>query len=127
MPLMKIKLKRDEHGNRIVDPSDPMAALLLTVLGGIAISDVLNSAKEPTMTKGEYRAGIRFNPSNNPTVDMIKKQAALLIDMIETIPKPEDATDVQKGEIARLKALAQTAIEEGAMWAEKAATKGPQE
>jgi hypothetical protein len=70
------------------------------------------------MTKGEYRVGITFNPSNDDTVSKIKRLAADLIDLIETIP-----VDVE--ERIRLKALAQTAVEDGAMWAVKAATKGP--
>jgi len=68
------------------------------------------------MTKGEYRVGINFNPSADDMVSRIKQQAANLIDLIETLP-----TEVV--ECIRLKSLAQTAIEEGAMWAVKAATK----
>jgi hypothetical protein len=71
------------------------------------------------MTKGEYRVGITFNPSNNPEVDAIKRMAADLIDRIEALE------DVGDGEIKRLKAQAQTAIEDGAMWGVKAATKEP--
>lgn len=74
------------------------------------------------MTKGEYRVGINFNPSNDDMVGKIKRAAADLIDLIETIPNPTTA-DVHTGEVVRLKALAQTAIEDGAMWAVKAATK----
>lgn len=70
------------------------------------------------MTKGEYRVGINFNPSNDDTVGRIKRLAADLIDLIETIP-------VDYEERIRLKSLAQTHIEDGAMWAVKAATKGP--
>ena len=76
------------------------------------------------MTKGEYRVGVTFNPSSNPVVDAIKRQAADLIDLIATIGK-EAVSFEHRHEILRLKALAQTAIEEGAMWAVKAATKGP--
>lgn len=71
------------------------------------------------MTKGEYRVGITFNPSNNDTVGKIKRAAADLIDLIETIEAPAPS------DIPRLKSLAQTAIEDGAMWAVKAATKQP--
>ena len=75
------------------------------------------------MTKGEYRVGYKFNPSNSSMVEEIKLRAADLIDLIEGIPQhPLLGCDA---EIMRLKALAQTAIEEGAMWAVKAATKGP--
>jgi hypothetical protein len=73
-------------------------------------------------TKGEYRVGINFNPSGNDTVYQIKRQAADLIDLIETIPGAE-MRDLRGSEVGRLKALAQTAIEDGAMWAVKAATK----
>jgi hypothetical protein len=75
------------------------------------------------MTRGEYRVGVNFNPSADDTVTHIKEAAAALIDMIETIPGAE-MRDVRGSEVGRLKALAQTAIEEGAMWAVKAATKG---
>jgi hypothetical protein len=68
------------------------------------------------MTKGEYRVGIAFNPSNNGIVDQIKQKAAELIDLV-------DAIDVTVGEQPRLQALAMTAFEDGAMWAVKAATK----
>ena len=70
------------------------------------------------MTKGEYRVGITFNPSNDDTVGRIKRAAADLIDLIETI-----SADTE--DRPRLKALAQTEIESAAMWAVKAATKGP--
>jgi hypothetical protein len=68
------------------------------------------------MTLGEYRVGISFNPGGNPVVDKIKRAAADLIDLVESI-----RTEV--GESERLKALAMTHIEDGAMWAVKAATK----
>ena len=71
-----------------------------------------------TPTLGQFRVGISFNPSADPNVDTIKAQAAALIDTINALPS-------QGGEQARLKALAMSAIEEGAMWAVKAATKQP--
>lgn len=70
------------------------------------------------MTKGEYRVGIAFNPSNDDMVGKIKRAAADLIDLVESIP-------VDAEERIRLKALAQTEIESAAMWAVKAATKQP--
>jgi hypothetical protein len=73
-------------------------------------------------TKGEYRVGINFNPSNDDMVAKIKRQAADLIDLIETIPGAE-MRDLRGSEVGRLKALAQTDIESAAMWAVKAATK----
>lgn len=78
------------------------------------------------MTKGEYRVGITFNPSKDDMVGKIKRAAADLIDLIETIPFPSvDSKDsaVHSSEVGRLKALAQSHIEDGAMWAVKAATK----
>jgi hypothetical protein len=72
------------------------------------------------VTKGEYRVGIDFNPSADDTVGRIKRAAADLIDVIEGIDAHKDGPNP---EVMRLKALAQTAIEEGAMWAVKAATK----
>lgn len=74
------------------------------------------------MTKGEYRVGINFNPSADEMVGKIKRQAADLIDLIETIPGAE-MRDLRGSEVGRLKALAQTHIEDAAMWAVKAATK----
>jgi hypothetical protein len=73
------------------------------------------------MTKGEYRVGIDFNPSNDDMVGKIKRAAADLIDMVEAIPSDRDTT--AGNERGRLKALAQSAIEDGAMRAVKAATK----
>ena len=69
------------------------------------------------MTTGEYRVGITFNPGGNEMVNKIKRAAADLIDLVEGIAPTSD------GEIARLRALAMTHIEDGAMWAVKAATK----
>lgn len=74
-------------------------------------------------TKGEYRVGVKFNPSQNSLVDRIKRASADLIDLIETIPATMRDDGPRGPEVARLKALAQTAIEDGAMWAVKAATK----
>jgi len=78
------------------------------------------------MTKGEYRVGITFNPGNNDMVGQIKRKAADLIDLIESVSVPDvDTLESARhsSEVTRLKALAQTAIEDGAMWAVKAATK----
>lgn len=81
------------------------------------------------MTKGEYRVGITFNPSKDDTVMCIKRAAADLIDLIDLIGMDGVAPGALAAnpEVRRLKALAQTAIEDGAMWAVKAATKGPME
>lgn len=76
------------------------------------------------MTKGEYRVGITFNPSADDMVARIKRAAADLIDLIDNIPNGEGEWG-EDGERSRLKALAQTGVEGAAMWAVKAATKGP--
>lgn len=68
------------------------------------------------MTKGETRIRTNFNVSGSGQVDRIKHAAADLIDLIEALPDGAETT--------RLKDLAQTAIEQGAMWAVKAATGG---
>jgi len=72
-------------------------------------------------TKGEFRIGTDFNPSGNPAVARIKALAAELIDLVGAIPS--DSRTTLGNEKGRLKALAQTDIEKGAMWAVKAATK----
>ena len=81
------------------------------------------------MTEGEYRVGIDFNPSDMDEVSEIKRAAADLIDLIDRIPDAHsglaDAEVLRTGQIRRLKALAMSEIENGAMWAVKAATKGP--
>ena len=87
------------------------------------------------MSKGEYRVGYKFNPSNSSMVEEIKLRAADLIDLIEGIPLPKEEGPLgeykrqqsHSAEVSRLKVLAQTAVEEAAMWAVKAATKGPME
>lgn len=61
---------------------------------------------------GAHRVRESFNPSQDSTVDKIKRLSADLIDLCETL-KPLDA---------RCAALAQTAYEDAAMWAVKAAT-----
>ena len=61
---------------------------------------------------GARRVRESFNPSKDNLVDKIKRYTADLIDICEDL-KPLDA---------RLASLAQTAYEEAAMWAVKAAT-----
>lgn len=63
-------------------------------------------------TLGEQRVRASFNPSANSDVEQIKQKTAELINLVETIKSREP----------RLASLAQTAYEEAAMWAVKAAT-----
>ena len=71
-------------------------------------------------TLGEARVIVGFNPSADDVVDSIKRKAAELIDMVETLPDGSNAS-VQ---CRRWKSIAQTEIETGAMYAVKAATAG---
>lgn len=79
-------------------------------------------------TKGQYLVGTTFNPSSSGKVDRIKALAAELIDEIEWIElNTADGDEVQNREIMRCRATAITNVEQGAMWAVKAATKKPKE
>lgn len=82
-------------------------------------------------TIGEQRVRTEFNPANSGTVDQIKQISAELINILDAIKNDEvsktydkspEAKQVVSGEKLRLIALAQTAYEEAAMWAVKAAT-----
>jgi hypothetical protein len=61
---------------------------------------------------GAHRVRESFNPSQDSLVDKIKRYTADLIDLCEEMKEMEP----------RLASLAQTAYEEAAMWAVKAAT-----
>lgn len=63
-------------------------------------------------TIGEMRVRTDFNVTNDEGVTQIKNKAADLINLVETI----------KSKDPRLASLAQTAFEDGAMWAVKCAT-----
>lgn len=66
-------------------------------------------------TKGEKAVRLDFNPSQEGVVYDIKRHTAALIDLVEKL----------RGRDPRLVSLAQTAYEEAAMWAVKAATAEP--
>lgn len=83
-----------------------------------------NPTANRRMTLGEMRVRVSFNPSSGQSgeyIDRIKKQSAELIDLIDGVASPKFNDDEFK-EWVRLKELAITAIEEGAMWAVKSAT-----
>lgn len=89
------------------------------------------NAVSPPPTKGESRVRTKFNaviPGEARTnVDAIKQDSAGLIDFCESgiaDVKQNDWNEGAKGEAIRLWSLAQTAYEEAAMWAVKAATYG---
>lgn len=73
-----------------------------------------------TKTLGEARVRTDFNVDGSSRVDEIKFKSADLINVCESL-KPTDGS-IMSGEKARLISLAQTAYEEAAMWAVKAAT-----
>lgn len=82
-------------------------------------------------TLGEQRVRVDFNVTGSTVVDQIKHLTADLINTLQamkndevskTYDQSEDAKIQQSGEKLRLIALAQTAYEEAAMWAVKAAT-----
>lgn len=73
-------------------------------------------------TIGEIRVRTAFNPDNLTKVDNLKQKSAALIDTVQELVAPDGATSEQIKEFNRLKVLAMTAYEEGAMWAVKAAT-----
>lgn len=75
----------------------------------------------PEKTLGEQRTRTEFIPSNNSDVHQIKQKTAELINLVESV-RFITTNDTSIKEQARLIALAQTAYEEAAMWAVKAAT-----
>lgn len=75
------------------------------------------SLERPTL--GQSRVRHTFNPKGDSLVDEIKLDTAELIDLCE-----ENKTAINGDEVNRLWSLAQTAYEEAAMWAVKAATAG---
>lgn len=72
------------------------------------------------MSLGEDRVRIKFNPSDDSLVSQIKQKSAELIDLVVTMPKPDDPKS--HPEFFRLTALAATHYEDAAMWGVKAAT-----
>lgn len=72
------------------------------------------------MTLGEYRVGMTFNPGGSPKVYDIKLAAAALIDYLEACKANAFSEQI------RLLCLAQTHVEDAAMWGVKAITKEPQ-
>jgi hypothetical protein len=78
-----------------------------------SLKNITMNTQEQTL--GEARVRVSFNPSEDSIVDQIKRDTAALIDKVENLP-------TGGAPVSRLKALAETAYEEAAMWAVKAAT-----
>lgn len=70
------------------------------------------------MSLGTDRVRLTFNPGGNEDVRQIKQQIADCIDLVQEFSGTADA------EKNRCIALAQTALEDAAMWAVKAVTTG---
>ncbi len=94
----------------------------------------MHDDKTESFDLGAYRVGLTFNPSGSAQVQKIKEGIAQLINQIQELEPDLDNEEVvilaennlfgqYKGEVQRCKALACTSLEEGAMWAVKAATK----
>ena len=77
---------------------------------------------ETKITLGQARVRVAFNTGNSDAVSEIKVAAAELIDIINSLPEPDSVNTAESNEFLRVKELAMTAIEEGAMWGVKAAT-----
>lgn len=73
-------------------------------------------------TLGERRVRVDFNNTKDDYVNLLKEKSAELIDIIDKAANNPRWDDETLGEWKRLKSLAMTSIEEGAMWAVKAAT-----
>lgn len=87
-----------------------------------------HSANEAADSKtlGEKRVRTEFNVSKSSTVDLIKQKTAELINLTESLRTFGATEDHPAGSLTsegqRLVSLSQTAYEEAAMWAVKAAT-----
>lgn len=92
----------------VLNPEDGERSFYCTTTRELRIMDV---EKRPA-TLGEQRVRLDFNPSALDIINQIKRQSAELIDLCEML----------KDKDPRLAALAQTAYEDAAMWAVKAAT-----
>ena len=115
------KASRDKNGeccssrrmDEIATTSNP--ALLADGLHGISDSLVIGSAiREHGTNLGDNRVSVDVNPSRNSRIADIKRRAADLFDVIETIGDEDPPS-----EIARLKLRAMTDIETGAIRAAK--------
>ena len=73
-------------------------------------------------TLGEKRVRVEFNINNDEYIHLLKQKSAELINLVDQAANRLSWDDETLREWLRLKALAMTSIEEGAMWAVKAAT-----
>ena len=73
-------------------------------------------------TLGEKRVRVEFNVNNDEYIHLLKQKSAELINLVDQAINHPSWDDETLREWLRLKALAMTSVEEGAMWAVKAAT-----
>lgn len=66
---------------------------------------------------GGKAVGLKFNPSNNAQVLVIKSQSAMLINSLNSL-----RTDTEDGEKKRMYSVAITDVQTAQMWGVKAAT-----
>lgn len=72
---------------------------------------------DETLSLGQQRVRASFNPSNNPSVDQLKKYAADFIDACELLKDSGGPSEKN-----RALSIAQTEMETAAMYAVKGAT-----
>jgi len=77
----------------------------------------MTDAPQRSLTLGESRVRITFNPGQHNQVNELKQLAAEFIDLCNHLKSPS-----ANSEEARLWALAMTHAEDAAMWAVKAVT-----
>ena len=77
----------------------------------------MDNTVQREMTYGEKAVGLTFNPSNDETVDKVKKLFAEIIDICSAL-----RTDAGQGEKGRLFSVAITEAQTAQMWAVKAVT-----
>lgn len=81
------------------------------------MNQTAQAPETPDLSIAERRAGVSFNPSNIPTVDVIKHKAAELIQIYQNVQN-----DSEDGEVKRMAAIAITELQTSQMWAVKAVT-----
>lgn len=69
-----------------------------------------------SQTFGQKAVGLTFNPSGDPTVNLLKQKFAEIIDVLDALRAGE------RSERARLASVAITEAQGAQMWAVKAAT-----
>ena len=77
----------------------------------------MDETEQREMSYGNKAVGLTFNPSNDPTVDKLKKLYAEIIDICANL-----RTESGQGEKGRLLSVAITEAQTAQMWAVKGVT-----